>query len=581
MSDTNEPKTVILGDNTAGDKAPKTVVPGDSPARAQDPKTVVLKDDGATRVLNGPDSAGAGDLTGTLLGGKYTVGRRMETSSGEADLYLCSDGSRTCVAKVFRRRAAIKDEVTRQILAIDSPYVARFLTAGTYNGFPFVVLPYYRNGSLAGKRFGLRELKELVIPSINEGLNALHKAGIFHKDLKPANIMLADDRKSVVIIDFGVSTVARDGVTTVNTQVNLTTEYSSIEALRGFFNELSDYYSLGICLYELYCGRLPFAGAMGDEISIINLLYQLPFPDNMEQELRDLITGLVWPDISTRNEPGRPNCRWGYEQVKNWLAGIPQPVPGRTVAAAEPDMPVYNFMGGEYTDIHLLMQAFAHNWEEGKKQLFRGYLSDYFAECSLQDRRTLCDDLMEGEGDEDMRFFECIYRLDPQMREFCWKDQRFADLKELGFKLFGELHSGRAGAGFGEILANGLVSVYLKHTAPGNGAAGRLAGDIEQLYRVAGEGSRNSVMAMYSMAFALTGSREYVHKDGSRFACPEDMTDYLEKAHSRSYEDFVKACLSFIDEKNELEPQLEAWLLALGKKNEVEAWKEQIKGGAA
>ena len=62
----------------------------------------------------------------------------------------------------------------------------------------------------------MEELKNLVIPSVAEGLKALHDAGILHKDLKPGNMMIADDDRHIVLIDFGISSVTagRDLTTT-------------------------------------------------------------------------------------------------------------------------------------------------------------------------------------------------------------------------------------------------------------------------------------------------------------------------------------------------------------------------------
>ena len=199
----------------AGDAA--TRIAGETGAAAT--QAAATQAAGATQVAEVSRSfGGAGDATGAVLGGAYRVTEPMQTASGEADLYLCEDGGgQKYVAKIFRRNDAIKPEVTEKILRLDSPNVARFLADGDYNGYHYVILPYYKNGSLAGKTYSYLQLKTLIIPSIINGLKDLHAVGIFHKDLKPANMMLSDDGKRVVIIDFGVSTVAADGVTSVRT----------------------------------------------------------------------------------------------------------------------------------------------------------------------------------------------------------------------------------------------------------------------------------------------------------------------------------------------------------------------------
>ena len=121
---------------------------------------------------------------GTVICEKYKVQSQLEVSSGEADLFLCSDGSRQYVAKLYKRRFAIKQEVIDALLKIDSPYVARLYEAGSFNGYPVEILPYYERGSLQGRTFTEDEIVRRIIPNINEGLHAIHEAGIIHKDLK-------------------------------------------------------------------------------------------------------------------------------------------------------------------------------------------------------------------------------------------------------------------------------------------------------------------------------------------------------------------------------------------------------------
>ena len=100
---------------------------------------------------------------------------------------------------------------------------------------PFEVLPYYKNGSLQGRKFSLDELKKTIIPCINEALHVLHQNDIIHKDLKPSNIMLLDDNKRVAIIDFGISSVVEQGNTVLVTKTGMTPEYSAPETFRDLF----------------------------------------------------------------------------------------------------------------------------------------------------------------------------------------------------------------------------------------------------------------------------------------------------------------------------------------------------------
>ena len=95
------------------------------------------------------------------------------------------------------------------------------------------------------------QLKNNIIPALNEGLKVLHDNGIIHKDLKPSNIMLNADGRTVSIIDFGISSIREEGSTVIVTKTGMTPDYSAPETFRGLFLSESDYYSLGITIFEL------------------------------------------------------------------------------------------------------------------------------------------------------------------------------------------------------------------------------------------------------------------------------------------------------------------------------------------
>ena len=114
---------------------------------------------------------------------KYEV--KISSNTGEADVYVCEFSGNEYVFKIYRRVNAIKREVINRIMKVDSPYVTKIIDYGEYNGLTFVILPYYKNGSLEGKNYSLKIIEEIIVPDVNEGLHALHEVGIVHKDIKP------------------------------------------------------------------------------------------------------------------------------------------------------------------------------------------------------------------------------------------------------------------------------------------------------------------------------------------------------------------------------------------------------------
>ena len=243
-----------------------------------------------------------------ILCDKYKVIEKMNIDTGEADFYLCIYRRKKYIAKVYRRKCATKSEIVDTIKKIVSPYIAKIYDTGIINGFPYEIIPYYKNGSLQGKTFSFEELKNNIIPCINEGLKVLHKNKIIHKDLKPSNIMLCDNGKDVAIIDFGTSSKLEGENTIVMTPI-----YSAPETFRNLFLKESDYYSLGVTIFELFCGYTPYSNMSQDEIEQYTTVQKLPIPKDMPKELANLINSLTYYDITNRKNKDNPNRRWTYE----------------------------------------------------------------------------------------------------------------------------------------------------------------------------------------------------------------------------------------------------------------------------
>ena len=130
------------------------------------------------------------DITGIALGA-FQVEKRLNISSGEADIYLCS-GRGSCsgksfILKYYRRENAVKLPVLKKLQEIRNPCVAPLAGLGEHLGHQYAVLPYYRFPALsealkAGTRFSEDELRQFVIPSVISALKDVHDAGIIHKD---------------------------------------------------------------------------------------------------------------------------------------------------------------------------------------------------------------------------------------------------------------------------------------------------------------------------------------------------------------------------------------------------------------
>lgn len=518
---------------------------------------------------------------GSIILDKYVITRRLEVASGEADLYLCTYNQDEFVAKIYKRQFAIKQEVIEALLKIDSPYVAKLHETGLHNGYPVEILPYYENGSLQGKTYTEDDLLRWIIPNINEGLHAIHEAGIIHKDLKPSNIMLNSDGKSVSIIDFGISSAVEGDKTILITKTGMTPEYSAPETFKNIFYEGSDYYSFGVTLFELFCGYTPYTNMPAEEIEQFLSVQRIPFPDEMPTLLQDFISALTYYDISFRNNKNNPNRRWTYEEVCKWLDGEPLVIPGEGVGnVGKGAMPAFQFLGEAYTDPEQLVAALAKNWEAGKKQLFRGYITAHFRTYN-QDIARKCQAAEEEAGREngkdDIIFWRLLYQINPKLKGFYWKDHTYESLPAFGRdvldKLWDRDHS--AFPYYASILEEKLLTQYVLLSQPKNEKLKAVAAAIEDSYELEKNNHTDMRRTYYLMAYSLSGQKLLL-LDGEQFRTVGELVGYMRSLLDESYERFESLCHRLVDYDGNLDFQLETWLLAIGKQKELEEWRSSM-----
>lgn len=545
--------------------------------------TVINSELGQATAINPALAGGTGKkiAPGTILGGKYKIVGPLSASTGEADLYVCKYNEKDYVAKVYRRQRAVKPEVVSVLKSIDSPYVASLFDTGEYDGLPFEILPYYKNGSLRGKKFSLEELKRTIIPCINEALHVLHENDIIHKDLKPSNIMLSDDNKSVAIIDFGVSSVVEDGNTVLVTQTGMTPEYSAPETFRGLFLEESDYYSFGITLYELYCGYTPYKNMNAEEIARFTAVQRIPFPRNMPRELQDLISAVTYFDITNRHKKENPNRRWTYTEVRNWCKGKKQDIPGEGAnTAAERAIPNYNFLGRGYSDIPSLVTALADNWNDGKKQLYRGLMSAFFKSFDPEIAGYCMDaedEASRTSGKDDIIFRNLLYKIYPELDSFCWMGRIYESVSALGRDMLEKLWRNDKSdyTYWDSILENKLLT---NHPAVCKSKKPRLyaaASALETAHGLDGKSRRDVLMNYYMMAYLLSDQKLF-NVGNKQLRNVSELIAYMKDLLDSSYEEFEGFCHTLINYDDTLDVQFEAWLTALGKGKELDTWRDEL-----
>lgn len=205
----------------------------------------------------------------------YTILRGIGRGGFGEVYYAVSDGGREVALKVIQQNHEIELRGIQQCMNLKSPYLVSIFDVRTSSeGTPFVIMEYVAGPSLreiiraAPGGLGV-EKSAFLAREIARGLGYLHERGIVHRDLKPENIFFEDG--FVKIGDYGLSkyiSVSRQSGQTISVG---TVHYMAPEIGSGNYSKGIDIYALGVILYELLAGRVPFEGASMGEILMKHL----------------------------------------------------------------------------------------------------------------------------------------------------------------------------------------------------------------------------------------------------------------------------------------------------------------------
>jgi serine/threonine-protein kinase len=297
-----------------------------------------------------------GELTGTVLGGKYRIGRKIG-SGGIGVVYAAEHTTlgHEVAVKVLRGAAArdggeiarLRREAYIQV-HIEHPNVARVMDLDQMpDGSIYVVMERLVGRSLADKlaRDGLLA-PGFAIPvfiGVCGALAAAHGKGVVHRDLKPGNVFLCDDGASKVL-DFGMSKLATAEALTQTGYTLGTPEYMAPEQCIGAQVEpRTDIYALGVLMYEALTGELPIIAQSRRELLD---LHQRQVPIPMRQRRPDLplpeaLDAIIMKCLKKRVND-RPKNALEVQQLLEAipLEGLPVSYPSNTARRAPPPAPV-------------------------------------------------------------------------------------------------------------------------------------------------------------------------------------------------------------------------------------------------
>ena len=229
---------------------------------------------------------------GMFLADRYEIIEQIGTG-GMADVYKakCHKLNRYVAIKVMKSEFSQDKTFVSKFWAeaqsaagLTNPNVVNVYDVGVENGIYYIVMELVEGVTLMKyiEKRGKLPYKEAVSIAIQvaNGMDAAHKHNIVHRDIKPQNIIISKEGK-VKVTDFGIAKVA--STATINTSASMgSVHYISPEQARGgYSDERSDIYSLGITLFEMLTGTVPFDGDTAVSVAVQHIQDTIPAPSQL------------------------------------------------------------------------------------------------------------------------------------------------------------------------------------------------------------------------------------------------------------------------------------------------------------
>ena len=289
----------------------------------------------------------------TLVDSRYRILRRLG-SGGMADVYCAEDNhlGREVALKVLHRRFAQDEEFVERFrreasaaAGLQHPNVVGVFDRGKHDGTYYIAMEYLQG----------RTLKEIVATEapldqarvvdlgrqILEAAGFAHRHGVIHRDFKPHNVIVDEDGQAKVT-DFGIARAGASEMTETGSIMG-TAQYLSPEQAQGHaVNAASDLYSIGVMLYEMLAGRLPFEGESAVSVALKHLSEPPPAISQLRPDVHPALESVVMAALAKD-----PAHRW--QSADDFAAGLAAageqiaagPVVGQETAAFAPiPMPV-------------------------------------------------------------------------------------------------------------------------------------------------------------------------------------------------------------------------------------------------
>jgi len=250
-------------------------------------------------------------VIGTLLNERFRLEEKIG-SGGMSTVYRAFDPTLerwVAIKLMLRDTSEDPDQLerfrreARAVARLSHPHVVTVIDFGEDDGTPYIVLEYVEGETLKER---IKRLKRLPVAEavayaieIGRALTCAHSAGLVHRDVKPQNVLI-DMEGRAKVTDFGIArTLEADNLTATGRVLGTTDYVSPEQALGREVGEQSDVYSLGVVLYEMLTGEVPFRGESQVGVAMQHVKEPLPDVQRLRPEVSASLASVV-DDATTK-----------------------------------------------------------------------------------------------------------------------------------------------------------------------------------------------------------------------------------------------------------------------------------------
>ena len=276
-------------------------------------------------------------------GGMATVYKAHDTRSGE-DVAMKVLSPTITGEKRFVKRFRREAEIVKQRLK--HPHIAPVIAYGETNGYVYIVMPFIKGETLSDRlvRKGLTE-KEAneYVGQVCDALDFAHKKKIIHRDIKPANIMIKESGEAV-LMDFGLARDVEGSGRLTGSMLMGTPAFVSPEQAQGKkLDARSDQYSLGVVLYLISTGHLPFDSESPMALVLMHIQDPVPRPSRFNPSLKPALERVILKSLAKSKDERFKDVAELKRAYQAALGGDPIPwveaptevIPGRQVSSLD------------------------------------------------------------------------------------------------------------------------------------------------------------------------------------------------------------------------------------------------------